>query len=145
MANGQEKGKENLAAFKAWIANQTDEDFKQIIYRGHLNRGEIAIAIGCGKSALNQNPGLKTELQSLEDALRERSVLPPLTESAKSNINKPKQYDNTANRKSLDSKRLSTVEAENVELKARIKELEEKLERLGELDQSIFEMGLILR
>lgn len=54
MASGQQKAKHNLDAFASWVATQTDEDFKQIVYRG-----EIATTIDCGKSALNQNPALK--------------------------------------------------------------------------------------
>ncbi|EPA1794037.1 TPA: hypothetical protein ACGSRY_004672, partial [Escherichia coli] len=58
---------------------------------------------------------------------------------------KPKQYDNTANRKLLDSKRVSTLEAENIELKAKVKELEGKLERFGELNETLSEMGFMPR
>jgi uncharacterized protein YlxW (UPF0749 family) len=67
------------------------------------------------------------------------------TESAKSNADKPKQYDNTANRKLLDAKRVSTLEAENIELKAKVKELEGKLERFGELNETLSEMGFMPR
>ena len=62
MANGQQKAQQNLDAFEVWRVTQTDDDFKQIIFRGQLNRGEVAKAIGCGKSALNQNPALKEAL-----------------------------------------------------------------------------------
>ena len=113
MANGQQKAQQNLDAFEVWRVTQTDDDFKQIIFRGQLNRGEVAKAIGCGKSALNQNPALKEALLALEDKLRDKGVLPPLTESAKKDADKPKQYDNTANRKLLDSKRVSALEAVN--------------------------------
>lgn len=147
MASGQERAKENLEAFVVWTATQTDDDFKQIIHRGSLNRGEIAKAIGCGKSALNQNPALKEALIKLEDSLREskRGVLPPLTDTAKQEADKPKQYDNSNSRKMLDSKRLSSLEAENIELKTKVKELECKLERFGELSETLSEMGFMPR
>ena len=109
--NGQQKAQKNVDDFIAWAASQSDDDFKQIIFRGQLNRGEIAKAVGCGKSALNQNPLLKEKLNSLEDGLREKGILPRLAESAKGASSKPKQYDNTTNRKLLDSKRLSSLEA----------------------------------
>ena len=67
MANGQQKAQQNLDAFEVWRVTQTDDDFKQIIFRGQLNRGEVAKTIGCGKSALNQNPALKEALLALED------------------------------------------------------------------------------
>ena len=145
MASGQQKAQQNLEAFEIWKATQTDDDFKQIVFRGQLNRIEVAKGIGCGKSALNQNPALKKSLNALEGELRERGVLPPLTEAAKKNEGIPQAYDNTANRKLLDSKRVSSLEAENIELKAKVKELEKRLERFGELSETLSEMGLMPR
>ncbi len=145
MASGQQKAQQNLEAFEVWKATQTDGDFKQIVFRGQLNRIEVAKGIGCGKSALNQNPALKKALKALEGELRDRGVLPPLTEAAKKNGGKPQAYDNTANRKLLDSKRVSSLEAENIELKAKVKDLEKRLERFGELSETLSEMGLMPR
>ncbi|MCG6199907.1 VPA1267 family protein [Vibrio sp. 1-Bac 57] len=145
MASGQQKAQQNLEAFEVWKATQTDDDFKQIVFRGQLNRIEVAKSIGCGKSALNQNPALKKTLKALEDELRDKGVLPPLTESAKKNADKPKAYDSTTNRKLLDSKRVSSLEVENIELKAKVKELEKRLERFGELSETLSEMGLMPR
>ncbi|CAK2668940.1 transposase [Vibrio crassostreae] len=145
MASGQQKAQQNLEAFEVWKATQTDDDFKQIVFRGQLNRIEVAKGIGCGKSALNQNPALKKALKVLEDELRSKGVLPPLTDAAKNNADKPKVYDNTANRKLLDSKRVSSLEAENIELKAKVKELEKRLERFGELSETLSDMGLMPR
>ena len=145
MANGRQKAQQNVAAFEVWAATQTDDDFTQIIFRAQLNRGEIAKAIGCGKSALTQNPELKKSLKALEDELRGKGVLPPLSDSAKKNEGKPQAYDNTANRKLLDSKRVSSLEAENIELKAKVKELEKRLERFGELSETLAEMGFMPR
>ncbi|MDB2373070.1 VPA1267 family protein [Shewanella sp. 10N.286.51.B2] len=145
MASGQQKAQQNLEAFEVWKATQMDDDFKQIVFRGQLNRIEVAKGIGCGKSALNQNPALKKALKALEDELRGKGVLPPLTDAAKKNEGKPQAYDNTANRKLLDSKRVSSLEAENIELKAKVKELEKRLERFGELSETLSEMGLMPR
>ncbi|QFT37392.1 MULTISPECIES: VPA1267 family protein [unclassified Vibrio] len=145
MASGQQKAQQNLEAFEVWKATQTDDDFKQIVFRGQLNRIEVAKGIGCEKSALNQNPALKKALKALEDELRGKGVLPPLTDAAKKNEDKPQAYDNTANRKLNDSKRVSSLEAENIELKAKVKELEKRLERFGELSETLSEMGLMPR
>ncbi|WP_231387310.1 VPA1267 family protein [Pseudoalteromonas sp. A41-2] len=145
MANGQQKAQQTLKAFELWVSTQTNDDFTQLIYGEKLNRGEIAKAIGCGKSALNQNPALKTALGNLEDRLRKEGVLPPLTVKAKEESDKPKQYDNTTHKRHLESKRLSAIEAENIELKAKIKELESKLERFGELSDTLYEMGFMPR
>lgn len=145
MASGQQKAQQNLDAFLAWSATKTDDDYRQIAFRGQLNRIEVAKAVGFGKSALNQNPDIRKHLKKLEDNLRDKGVLPPLTDTAKKEADKPKQYDNTANRKALDSKRSSSLEAENVELKAKIKELEGKLKRFGELSETLSEMGFMPR
>ena len=145
MASGQQKAQQNLEAFEVWKATQTDDELKQIVFRGQLNRIEVAKGIGCGKSALNQNPALKKALKALEDELRSKGVLPPLTDAAKKNDGKPQAYDNTANRKLLDSKRVSSLEAENIELKAKVRELEKRLERFGELSETLSEMGLMPR
>ncbi len=143
--NGTEKALQNLNAFHAWAATQSDEDFTQITFRGRLNRGEVAKAIGCGKSALTQNPALRDALKLLEDKLRERGILPPETGTAKGQDDKPRQYDNTVNRRAMDSNRLSVLEAENIELKAKVKELETRLERFGELTETLSEMGFMPR
>lgn len=42
MANGKELARRNLEAFEVWQTTQTDEDFKQIIFKGKLNRIEVA-------------------------------------------------------------------------------------------------------
>lgn len=143
--NGQQKAEENVAAFHAWVATQSDEDFRQIIHRSQLNRGEIAKGVGCGKSALRQNPALKDALEQLETKLRDQEVLPPLTDKAESNKGKPQEYDPGKSRSILESKRLSALEAENIELKVRVAELEGKLERYGELSETLSEMGLMPR
>lgn len=105
----------------------------------------MAKGAGCGKSALNQNPALRKALKALEGKLCDKGVLPPLTDSAKKDADKSKQHDNMANRKLLDSKRVSVLEAENTELKAKVKELEGKLERFGELNETLSEIGFIPR
>ncbi|MGB0784313.1 MAG: VPA1267 family protein [Marinomonas sp.] len=92
MANGQQRAQQNLEAFEAWQATQTDDDFRQIAFKGKLNRIEVAKGVGCGKSALNQNPALRKALKALEDGLRDKGVLPPLIEAAKKDADKPKQY-----------------------------------------------------
>ncbi|MFK0572084.1 VPA1267 family protein [Endozoicomonas sp.] len=83
-----------------------DEDFAQIIFQGKLSRVEVAKGVGCGKSALNQNPALRKRLKALEEGLRERGVLPSLTEKAKAQAGQPGEYDHKAARRALDAKRI---------------------------------------
>jgi len=145
MANGQQKAEEYVNNFKLWSATQTDADFTRIIYRGQLNRGEVAKALGCGNRALTQNPRLKSGLYELEDGLREKGVLPPLTKAAKASEEKPKEYDQTVNRSIQDSQQKSRLEVENIELKAKINELENQLARFGELSETLSEMSMLPR
>lgn len=136
--NGAQKAQHNLAAFQGWVATQTDDDFKQIIHRGQLNRGEVAKAIGIGKSALRQNPAIKEALETLEQELRDRGALPRLIETA----HNPTLYDASANERSLESKRLFVLEQENIELKVRVATLEARLKRYGELSEVLTEFGV---
>lgn len=142
MNNGQERARQNLSAFQSWVATQTDDDFKQIIFRGQLNRGEVAKAIGIGKSALRQNPAIKMALENLEQSLRDRGVLPELTETAQAQRSEPKRYDPSINQRAMESRRLSVLEQENIELKARVATLEAKLKRYGELSEVLTEFGV---
>jgi len=142
MATGQEKARQNLDDFQSWVATQTDEDFKQIVFRGQLNRGEIAKAVGIGKSALRQNPAIKKALEKLEQDLRNRGVLPPLIATAQPQGAEAKLYDSSVNKRAMESKRLSVLEQENIELKARVATLEAKLKRYGELSEVLTEFGV---
>ncbi|OEE81492.1 hypothetical protein OAI_11880 [Vibrio cyclitrophicus FF160] len=103
----------------------------------------MAKAIGCGTSALNQNPTLNKKLKTLEGELRDRGVLPPFMQKAKESEDKPQAYGNTNNTRLLDSKRVSSLETENIELKAEVKELKKRLERFGELSETLSEMGMM--
>ena len=142
MSNGQERARQNLSAFQSWVATQTDDDFKQIVFRGQLNRGEVAKAIGIGKSALRQNPAIKSALENLEQSLRDRGVLPELTETAWAQRSEPKRYDPSVNQRAMETRRLSVLEQENIELKARVATLEAKLKRYGELSEVLTEFGV---
>ena len=59
MTNGQEKARENLVAFQRWTAAKTDDDLKQIVFRGRLNRGEV---VACGERA---EPSIEIEATSV--------------------------------------------------------------------------------
>lgn len=63
MTSGREKAQQNPEAFEA---TQTDDDFKQITFRGQLNSIEVAKGVGC-MSAISQNPVFREALKTLED------------------------------------------------------------------------------
>jgi len=145
MASGQQLAKHNLEQFRAWRATQTDEDFLQIIHLGRLKRVEIAKAIGCGKSALTQNPGLRAEIDALESELRNRGILPPVVEATCTPVGQLREYDISATLLSRNDQRSARLELENIELKARVRELERRLVRFGELSETLAEMGMMPR
>ena len=140
MANGQHKAQSNFEAFKVWKTKQTDDDFKLIIFRKQLNRTEIAKAVGCGKSALNQNPSIRKALRELENELRAKGTLPPHRLTNTKSKGKQQELDNY-----ISDENISTLEIENIELRAKVKELEKELERFCELSQTISEIGFIVR
>jgi len=77
MPNGQQLKQKNYQAFLQWIEGKTDNDFKQMVCRGLLNRVKIAQEIGFAKSVLAQNPDVRNALDKLEEDLRSKKVLPP--------------------------------------------------------------------
>ena len=135
MANGQQKAQQNIDAFIRWSATMTDDDYRQIVHRGKLNRIEVAKGVGCAKSALLQNPKLRALFEELENELRKRGVLPELTEAAKSARSEPKQYDKTSSKRLQDANRIAELEQEVLRLKM-------QLERFQELSEVIHELGL---
>ncbi|PKG55233.1 VPA1267 family protein [Shewanella sp. GutDb-MelDb] len=135
MANGQQKAQQNLEAFISWSSTMTDDDFRQIVHRGQLNRVEVSKGVGCAKSVLLQNPRVRALLDELEVGLRKRGVLPQLTDAANSVQDLPKVHDRTLLRRSQDSKRVAELEQEILTLKM-------QLERFKELSEVIHELGL---
>src|SRR5690554_6233400 len=110
--NGKQKAQQNVEAFQAWAATQSDEDYKQIIFRGQLNRGEIAKATGVGKSALRQNPEIKRLLESLENELRAREILPSLTPASEHQKGELQLYDAEVSRRARNDQRAARLEQE---------------------------------
>ncbi|MFT6132548.1 MAG: hypothetical protein ACJAW2_001270 [Shewanella sp.] len=133
MANS--KAEQNLETFITWQTTLSDDCFKQMIFRGALNKVEIAKACNFGKSALQQNPQIKEALAKLEGSLRKRGILPKLTDKAKVEQSQPKQHDRTSRKAATDAKRIAQLEQEVLELKARLK-------RYGDLSEVLLEMGM---
>lgn len=143
--NGMQKAQQNIDAFIAWTATQSDEDYKKFIFRGQLNRGEIAKAIGIGKSSLRQNPEIKRLLNGLENELRTRNILPSLTLQTEQQSSSAQFFDVQESRRIRDAQQSVQLERENIELKARVRELERRLARFGELSETLAEMGMMPR
>jgi hypothetical protein len=142
MANGHDQGQVNLAAFNAWKTAKSDDDFRQLVLRGQLSRKEICAECGFGRSAINQNPGIKAALQELEDGLRERGVLPE--KAAKADEGMP-QRDTGGRKAALNANRLKAVEEENASLRAENDQLKSQLQSYGLLHEALTETGRIPR
>jgi hypothetical protein len=76
MANGQQKGAAN---FEAWSSLRRHRphlnDWRDLANGSNLNRVKLAMELGCGKSALAQNPKLAQGITEVELWLRDGGVL----------------------------------------------------------------------
>ncbi len=141
--NGAQVAQHNLEIFSGWAAAQSHDDFIQIIRQGKLNRRDMAAACGFGTSVFSQNKSVRAELKKLEDRLRADGVLPPIV--VKASDKESKQYDNSSRKLAKLASHNGNLERENIELKAKIKLLEAKLERFCELNETLAEMGFMQR
>lgn len=139
MASGQQIAEQNLSAFLAWASSRSDDDFREYVHRGKLNRSEIAAECGFGKSALGQNPAIKSALEALEGSLRERGILPPLTEDPADA--EPPMRDREAKQRRQDGQRLNSLEQENAALRAELAQAKAMLERYKLLASFMEETG----
>jgi len=137
MASGRQIADENVLAFTTWMASKTDEDFRGLASRGVLSRSEIATECGFAKSALAQNPRVKVALRELEDALRERGVLPSVIEKISDQETDPPVREPGKLRATLEANRLRRLEVENASLKAEVDELKRSLEKHAILREAL--------
>lgn len=126
----KEKGKIYSENFDKWAKSMSDDDFRQIVYApsGSLNRQQIKKLAGVSDSAIKHNDKVVGALKTLEDGLRERGVLPPLTE--KDSNAEPKLYDPSSKQSALDAKRVARLESTNHDLKVRVEALEKENQEL---------------
>lgn len=115
IANGQQPAEQNSLVFSTWLKSCTDEDFKQIVYRGNLSRTEIAKQCQFGLSVLNQNPCIKEAPAELEKILRQRGVLPVTAGSEAGDQSAlPMIRQASGAGRSFEIERLRRLEQENV-------------------------------
>lgn len=140
MANGQQLGLLNLQKFEAWKATMTDQDYKNMAYRGQLKRSELSAQTGICVSAFRQNDKLARALSALENSLRDSGVLDVKNNEDKRSGTSPspsKQRDKNASK-------VRILESENNKLRSDLLEAKAKLARLSELEEVISQMGIIL-
>ena len=126
----KEQGKIYFENFDKWAESMSDDDFRQIVYApsGSLNRQDIKKLAGVSDSAIKHNEQVVAALKALEDGLRERGILPPLTENGSSP--EPKLYDPSSRKSGLDAQRVAHLESANHDLKVRVEALEKENEAL---------------
>lgn len=139
--SGQQKADQNLSIFLSWVASKTDDDFREMVLRGQINRTEISKECGFAKSVLLQNPRVKDSLRTLETQLRERGILPPVANSTTS----APATDAPNPRAAADKARLKRLEAENAALRAELMELRGQLERYRLMDSVLSSTGRLPR
>ncbi|EJG1749311.1 TPA: VPA1267 family protein [Vibrio parahaemolyticus] len=145
MANGQELAKENIEKFEGWRASLTDDDYREMEYRGNLKRSAIAKGCGFAKSVLQQNPAVKKLLGELESDLRVRGVLPPLKEKKSCPDKEPQELDQAQIKRDKQGVHTRRLEQRVVELEAENAELKRKLERFDALSSALADVGRLPR
>lgn len=141
--NGAAKAKETVETFKAVMLGQRNEFYIQMVYRGQLNRKEIAKLCDCTTSALRQNPALKELLEILEDGLRDKGMLPPISAAgkAKKQNSGSKLYDPSGKQGISYAVFCLKKKKQVAELKVQV----EELSRYEEMAKVVADMGLIPR
>lgn len=145
MASGRQLAEENFQTFAAWASSKRDNDFRAMVSRGVLSRVEIAKECGFAKSALVQNPRIKTFLSELEDELRQRGILPPVVERDPEALKAPLARDPGGLRAVADAERLRRLEQENAALKAEVAELKRAIEKYAVLREALALTGRLPR
>lgn len=145
MASGRQLAEQNFSTFASWLVSRTDDDFRAMTSRGVLSRTEIAKECGFAKSALNQNPTIKTALRKHEDALRARGVLPPAVEKSADEATPPLMRESGKLRGAMDADRLRRLETDNASLKAENAELKRALEKHAILREALSATGRLPR
>jgi hypothetical protein len=143
MANGPQVGEENFKRFQQWAAEKTDADFKAMERGGKINRAEIVKEASIGRAALNQNPLIKEALAGIEKDLRARGILPPVTEDSPSDELPMREAG--AQKRMVDSAKLSRLEQDNAALRQENAELKRQLSRFTVLQEALALTGRIPR
>lgn len=145
MASGQQVAELNLKAFIAWSASKSDDDFREYVHRGRLKRSEIAAECGFGKSALIQNPAIKSSLEMLEARLKDVGVLRDQNPTPSQPSQEPTLRDREARQRHQDSQRLNSLEYENASLKVELAQAKALLQRYKLMSTFLEETGRLPR
>lgn len=146
MPNGRQLKQKYYQDFLDWMGQKTDEDFRLLVCRGVLHRGDIAKEIGFCKSVLAQNPEVREELRALEERLRDREVLPPKVPPELVNEEiAPVASEETGQRRALDQNRMRRLEQDVAALRAERDLWRGRAERYEALDRILMSSGRVPR
>lgn len=122
----QERGERYFELFKAWESIMSDDDYAAIVRGNKLNRAEIKKLAGVSDESLKRNAKVRGALEALENQLREKGVLPPLSAAGEAAKSGPKKYEQGEKSRAFEAQRMAQLEKENHDLRAQIKVLEER-------------------
>ncbi|UUO22052.1 hypothetical protein FGD67_01690 [Colwellia sp. M166] len=134
-------GDNSVKLFETWRDSMSDQDYVDIIFRGKLNRKNIAEQCGFAKSVLGSNQTIKDDLKKLEDGLRERLVLPALTTKGEKEERAPKTLQRESLKAAREQSRVPDLEQRIVELEAENKVLRANKGRLSEFAEVYEELS----
>jgi hypothetical protein len=144
MPNGQQLKVKNYHAFLDWFKSKTDEEFKQLVCRGVLNRVVIAQEIGFAKSVLAQNPDVKEALGKLEERLRGKGILPPKAIPTDCDgVHLAAEPDSP--KRKLDQARIKRLEGDLAAMRAERDLWRDRAERYEALDRTLMASGRVPR
>lgn len=148
--SGQGLGKENLQAFLAWV-NERDAagDWLDYIFRGKLNRSELASECGFALSVVRQNPAVKAALEALEYRLKDSGILSVTSRSTEIPGELAEASSQAIDKRIMAAKskaeeRVKALEEQNAGLRAEISSLRNQLARFQHLDEHLGRTGRLL-
>lgn len=148
--SGKQLGEENFKTFEHWFNSKSDDDLVAYALNNDtskLNRSKIAKELGFkDRKRVTDNARIKSSLEAREVILRQNGKLSPLTEEEEHKAVQTPMYE-PQSQNIMNSKRLSELERENIELKTKIRLLEssaqdaqERNARFRELSETLEEI-----
>jgi hypothetical protein len=134
-------GDNSVKLFEIWKDSMSDQDYVDITLRSKLNRTRIAEQCGFAKSVLGSNDKIAKGLIKLENELRARLVLPPLTVKGKKEEQAPKTLQREALKAAREQSRIPGLEQRIVELEAEIEAIRVEKGRLSEFAEVYEELS----
>jgi hypothetical protein len=142
-----------LKQFQGWIAERDAAgDWLDYVYRGKLNRTEIALECEFALAVLRQNPAVKESLMILEARLQTQGIFSTISvgEDGTTPEIATEESDAALNRRIVlakisAEKRIKKLEEHNSSLLAEVSHLREKLRGYKHIDEYLSSTGRMVR